>query len=99
MCRASCIRGPATAIHTRSRYVMTISRHNNPSTRLRYFTAGLSIAAFMDMTIGFGFMDYAVPGEGFSKVLHFLTADFRFWVLHSGHSWRISDPCAPQVDR
>src|SRR5215510_12110207 len=30
------MRGPATEIHTRSRYVMIISRHSSPSTRVRY---------------------------------------------------------------
>src|SRR5438874_202295 len=35
--RSSCMRGPATAMQTRSRYVMIESRNSIPRTRWRYF--------------------------------------------------------------
>jgi len=37
MCRLSCIRGPATAMQTRSRYVMIASNDSRPTTRCWYF--------------------------------------------------------------
>src|SRR5262245_66553340 len=37
MCRLSCIRGPATAMHTRSIYVMIDSSDSIPTTRCWYF--------------------------------------------------------------